>query len=84
MYDTDKVEGGLIMLFFSLVFSIAPIPPENFFADTLVYLCSTEFVLFPRLPFVVFKTIAVVLCIKHRVMQCSVKNPRAPQAYVSK
>jgi len=37
-----KVEGGLMVLFFSHVFSIAPISPEKFSADVLVYLCSTE------------------------------------------
>jgi len=42
-HDTDKVEGGLMVLFFGLVFSIAPIPSKNFSADALVYLCSTEF-----------------------------------------
>jgi len=26
MHDTDKVEGGLIVLFFSLVFSVGPSP----------------------------------------------------------
>jgi len=34
MYDTDKVEGSLMMLFFGLVFSVAS-PPENFSADAL-------------------------------------------------
>jgi len=40
-HNTDKVERGLMVLFFSHVFSVAPIPPENFSA-TLVYLCSTK------------------------------------------
>jgi len=32
MHDADKVEGGLIMLFFGLFFVT---PPENFSADAL-------------------------------------------------
>jgi len=31
--NTDKVEGGFMVLFFGLVFSIGP--PENFSANTL-------------------------------------------------
>jgi len=30
IYDTDKVEGGLMVLFFGLDFSVAP-PPVKFF-----------------------------------------------------
>jgi len=41
-HDTDKVEGGLMVLFFGLVFSIATIPPEIFSVYALAYLCSAE------------------------------------------
>jgi len=33
VHDIDKVEGGLIVLFFGLVFS--SVPPENFSTDAL-------------------------------------------------
>jgi len=33
--DTDKAEGGLMVLFFGLVFSIAPPLSGNFSADAL-------------------------------------------------
>jgi len=35
-YDTDKVEGGLMMLFFGLVFPL-PSSPENFSVDALSF-----------------------------------------------
>jgi len=49
---------------------------------------SVKPVLFPSLPFAVFKATAVVLYLKHRVMQCTIVvlciwNPMAPQANVS-
>jgi len=37
--DTDKVEGGLMLLFFGLVFSVGH-PPGIFSADVLVYTIS--------------------------------------------
>jgi len=37
MHDTDKVEGGLMVLFFGLVFPVDP-PPGNFSADAVGYL----------------------------------------------
>jgi len=30
-HDTDKVEGGLMVLFFGLVFSVAPPNPQKYF-----------------------------------------------------
>jgi len=42
-YGTDKVEGGLMVLFFDLVFSVAPTPspPENFSPDAFAALDYT-------------------------------------------
>jgi len=38
IHDTDKVDGGFMVLFFGLVFSIAPfLENGNFSADTLDY-----------------------------------------------
>jgi len=33
-HDTDKVEGGLMVLYFGLIFSVAPLPLEIFFLPT--------------------------------------------------
>jgi len=38
MHDADKVERGLMVLFFSLVFSVVP-PPGNFSANALAGKC---------------------------------------------
>jgi len=35
MHGTDKVEGGLFMLFFGLVFSVSPLPLEMFLPTPL-------------------------------------------------
>jgi len=35
IYGTDKVERDLTVLFFGLVFTVAPLPPGNFSADAL-------------------------------------------------
>jgi len=41
IYDTDKVEGGLMVLFLGLVFSDV-LPPGNFSADALEWSGSKE------------------------------------------
>jgi len=34
-HDTDKAKGGLLVLFFGLVFSVGPLPHENFSANAV-------------------------------------------------
>jgi len=38
IHDADKIEGGLMVLFFGIIFSIA-LPPGNFSADALASNC---------------------------------------------
>jgi len=35
IHDTDKLEGGLMELFFDLVFTVAPYPPKNYTVNAL-------------------------------------------------
>jgi len=42
IHDTDKVEGGLIVLFFSFVFSVAPLPLEILLLTPLLQITKMQ------------------------------------------